>query len=113
MVYRIDSAQLLDRFWSRVSYDDNIAALCVPGTADANSLLDLDWMDLRYSTGRRAAAERYGWIYNQRYGGGSDEHTAVFTARDAELTQRVYRYAQAKTEQQIGGDRHWWLCGMA
>jgi hypothetical protein len=53
-------------------------------------------------------AKRQGWVYMQRYGGGSDEHYARFAAKTPELAVRAYRYAEGRS---VSGEG-WRVSGM-
>ncbi|MDC8013881.1 hypothetical protein [Tahibacter soli] len=106
-IYRVTSARVLANLWRRTSHDDAIARACFPDTTP----LDAIWKFGRLGAGaemRTATfAARHGWVYTQVYGGGSDEHYAVFVAREAGLASRVYAYAATRSRD----DEGWWLGG--
>jgi hypothetical protein len=108
VVYRVDSAEVLWNLWSRTSYDDGIAFLCAPETADPQRLMG-DFVPGCHSDRAMVLfAQECGWVYAQRYGGGADEHFAQFSAKDPDLVARVYDYAQDRALRDSG----WWLAGM-
>lgn len=107
IVYRVTSREVLRGLWSRTSYGDGIARICAPAYMGAKQLIEMDHVRGSNRSMLEFAA-RHGWIYMQRYGGGSDEHAAVFAARTPDLTARVYRYAEARTI----SDEGWWVSGM-
>jgi len=109
VVYRVSSAQVLSELWSRTSYDDGIARLCAPATADAEQILALADSLLWSDRALIQFAQRQGWVYIQRFGGGADEHYAKFAAADPALTARVYEHAQERAKNDSG----WWLFGVA
>lgn len=107
VIYRVDSERVLSQLWSRTSHNDGIAYVCAPEDADLEPL----WAVFDDHVGESRLmdfAQRYGWVYRQRYGGGADEHYARFAAKDPHLLERVYRHAAARA----GSDSGWWLAGM-
>ncbi|UXI68111.1 hypothetical protein [Tahibacter amnicola] len=47
----------------------------------------------------------HGWVYGQEYGGGPDEHVALFASSDPAVVERVHRYAEYRARQ----DPNWHL----
>jgi hypothetical protein len=107
VVYRVTDRDVLRGLWSRTSYDDGIARICAPGYVNAKQLIVMDG-GRESDRSMLAFAKRHGWIYMQRYGGGSDEHYAVFAARKPELATSAYRYAETRAI----SDGGWWVSGM-
>ncbi|HJU37929.1 MAG TPA: hypothetical protein VJ724_00040 [Tahibacter sp.] len=106
-VYRVASAQALAALWSHASENDGIARVCAPVTMSPADLYDLPMLVHGCETKMLAAAEIYGWIYTQVYGGGADEHSALFAARDPALAERAYAYAAERAQ----SDEGWCLAG--
>ncbi|UXI68110.1 hypothetical protein [Tahibacter amnicola] len=93
LAYRVTSREQLDQLWSRTSHHDGIARACAPADADPVALLNATAMHFHPSSAD-AFAHRFGWLYWQEYGGGADEHTAIFLARTSELAEYVYSQAR-------------------
>lgn len=106
-VYRVTSGQTLSTMWSHASENDGIARVCVPATMPPEILYDLPMLLCGCEPELLAVAEAYGWIYTQIYGGGADEHTAMFAARDPALVARVY----ARVAEHALSDEGWCLMG--
>ena len=102
VVYRVTSAQTLAALWSHSSENDGVARVCAPTTMLPEVLYDLPMLLNGCEPEMLAVAEVYGWIYTQVYGGGADEHTAVFAAGDPALAARVYAYAAERAQSDDG-----------
>ncbi|HSX60744.1 MAG TPA: hypothetical protein VLF18_11145 [Tahibacter sp.] len=104
-VYRADDREAYDALWQRLDHDDGIAAATVCGRAKASVVLDafLAAVDNRGFHHCNALSRRLGWIYTHVHGGGSGEHHAMFHARDAQTTARVFEFASTR--------RGWYLSG--
>ncbi len=75
--------------WSMASYEEGIAELTLSSDCDVGSLVE--WLQARTHVGPLDLPDDLcSWSYGLVYGGGSDEHLAVFRAREARATQRVW-----------------------
>jgi hypothetical protein len=95
LAYQGVDAATWRKLWSRLSRDDNVAIAAVSGKLQAHELRErlvrvkssVSVDNLRHLAGDN------GWAYAHSWGGGSDEHYAVFYAADAAITARVGAYA--------------------
>lgn len=102
-VYRPPNREVFLELWSRIGRDDNIAFLSVPGGSDPQRVAD--HLVCNQPSEIEIASHRFGWAYGHVWGGGADEHFAVFHAKDAAITNRVYDYAASRVSE------GWWLSG--
>lgn len=82
-IFAVDSAELMHALWSHSSEDDRFAIACIAPNPDPEGVLAAWCERPAWRThGLSTLAETCGWVYTQIYGGGSDEHSAVFVSRD-------------------------------
>lgn len=78
--------------WAEASHDHHIALATFSADCDVHlleqKLRDVWWFDVLRDSRNIAT-----WAYGQVYGGGADEHHAVFHSRDARATQRIWELA--------------------
>ena len=95
VIYRGSDPVAWRALWGRIDRDDNIAAIAVGGElpldvlrerlAHTGDFIGID--SLQYLAGEES------WAYAHVWGGGSDEHYAMFFARDPAVTARVAAFA--------------------
>lgn len=98
IVYRGTDADAWRELWSRLGADDNVAILAADGRIPIEVLRErlvrtkytISIDNLRYLAGEQ------GWAYGHIWGGGSDEHYALFFARDPAVTARVAAFARER-----------------
>ncbi|MBL8297596.1 MAG: hypothetical protein JNN30_04525 [Rhodanobacteraceae bacterium] len=87
--------------WSRLSYDNNVAVAAVSGHVPTAALRER-LVHIKNSASidslRYLAADK-GWAYAHSWGGGSDEHYALFFSHDPAVTTRVANFAQQQWPQ--------------
>lgn len=103
VVYRVRCREVLVGLWSRTSHDDGIARICASDDGDPAALFTLT--DARQGDRLFFFVEQRAWVYEQKYGGGADEHYAQFAAHSAVLNQAVFKYALERAAK----DPSWWL----
>lgn len=96
VAYRGEDITAYRELWSHLDRDDNVAIAAVSGVRDPNAMLqaaehyyasaDSDWL--------RQMAGKSGWAYSHIWGGGSDEHVALFWSSEAQTTRIVLDYVK-------------------
>lgn len=106
-IYRATDLDAYRKLWSMTSEDRNITLACVSGRAEPGQVLDTIEQLGGVSGFREATwlSQRCGWGYMHMWGGGADEHHAMFHAQEAAISNRVYQYAASQV------DRGWYLSG--
>lgn len=105
LAYRANDHAAYLALWRDLHRGECVAQATVSGRDDPQRVLH-SFMAARCSSSFLDAnylSERHGWIYQHVYGGGSDEHQALFHAQDAAVTQRVAAFAATQ--------RNWYLAG--
>lgn len=82
-------------WWSKIGLDANVAGFALPGQSDPQGAM---WWFRHgdYQNGLRAISDAFGWAYAHIWGGGSDEHVALFCACDPARVERVRAFAESK-----------------
>ncbi|WP_386069874.1 hypothetical protein ACFJIW_05850 [Tahibacter sp. UC22_41] len=98
LIYRGDNLAAWRKLWSRIGENDNVAAIAVGGRLPLDQLrqrivrikdsISID--NLRYVAGSET------WAYAHVWGGGADEHSALFFSRDPAVTARVAAFARER-----------------
>jgi len=95
IVYRGTDRDAWRELWDRLGGDDNVAVLAADGRIPVEALrvrLVRTKFTVSIDNLRHLAGE-HGWAYGHVWGGGSDEHYAMFFARDPAVTARVAAFA--------------------
>jgi len=98
VVYRGTDPGAWRMLWSHIDRDDNIATIAVGGELPLDVLRErlvhikdfISVDNLHYLAGEE------GWAYAHAWGGGSDEHVALFFASDPAVTARVAAFARER-----------------
>lgn len=104
-VYRADELVAYRALWHDMDKDSGIVRATVCGRDDPAYVLD-SFVSLGFRTGFRECnflSRRHGWAYTHVYGGGADEHHAMFHAQDPAVTNRVVEYAAARPNWYLSG----------
>jgi hypothetical protein len=98
IVYRGSDLDAWRELWSRLGADDNVAVLAVDGRIPIEVLRErlVRTKDTVCIDNLRYLAGDGGWAYGHIWGGGSDEHYALFFARDPAVTARVAAFARER-----------------
>ncbi len=98
VIYRGADPDAWRSLWSRIDKDDNIASMAVGGELPLDVLRErlvhskdfISVDSLHYLAGEES------WVYAHGWGGGSDEHYALFYARNPAVTARVAAFARKR-----------------
>lgn len=98
IVYRGAHLDAWRELWSRLGSDNNVAVLAVDGHIPIEALRErlVRTKDTVSIDNLRYLAGEHGWAYGHVWGGGSDEHYAMFFARDPAITARVAAFARER-----------------
>ena len=89
VVFRVNEVQSYLDLWKEASYDHSIADATLSGDTDLSKLRDY-LSDKSYFEIDDQIADIGTWAYSQIYGGGSDEHHAIFYSRNSEITHQLW-----------------------
>lgn len=109
LAYQVHDAVAWRELWSHLGHDDNVAVAAISGHVAADTLRErlvrvknaMSVDNLRYLAGDR------GWAYGHVWGGGSDEHVAVFFAVDPSVTSRVAAFARGQWPDLAHSHAYW------
>jgi hypothetical protein len=92
-LYRATNEEAYRAIWAEASRDWSIAETTFSADCDISKLkakliVARSWFDIPRDTDEVAS-----WVYGQIYGGGADEHHAIFHARDARITHEIWTLA--------------------
>lgn len=96
-LFKLHRAVDLDAYlalWAMASYDESIAYATLSADCDIHRL----WESLSgkgFFDVIGQADKISSWAYGQTYGGGADEHHAVFHSRNAAVTQQIWEHVGA------------------
>ncbi len=94
-VHRASDLEAYLQLWSMASHEWGIADATLSARTDLEGLRSVI-AERRQFDIIRSAGLVAPWAYGQIYGGGSDEHHAIFHARDAAVTQRIWQWADER-----------------
>jgi hypothetical protein len=92
MVLRINRVQSYLDIWKEASYDHSIAEATLSGDADLSKLRAVLCQN-SFVNFDKSFDEIGTWAYGQIYGGGADEHHAVFRSRDSSIVHQIWQRA--------------------
>jgi hypothetical protein len=98
VIYRGTDLDAWRALWSHIDKDDNIAAIAVGGELPLDVLRErlVHTKDFISTDSLQYLAGEESWAYGHVWGGGSDEHYAMFFARDPAVTARVAAFARER-----------------
>jgi hypothetical protein len=77
VIYEVIDQQAYLNIWTMASHDYGIATYTVSGECDLDTIID-ELKSSEFYADEDFDCSKAPWVYTQRYGGGSDEHHAVF-----------------------------------
>lgn len=109
LAYRVHDAAAWRELWSHLGHDNNVAVAAVCGRVAADALRErlVLLKDSMSVDNLRCLAGDRGWAYGHVWGGGSDEHVAVFFAVDPTVTSRVAAFARGQWPDLAHSHAYW------
>jgi hypothetical protein len=104
-VYRADDLDAYRALWRDMDKDSGIVRATVCGRDDPVRVLK-SFASVGLRSGFRESnvlSRRHGWVYTHIYGGGADEHHAMFHAQDPAVANRVVEYAATQPNWYLSG----------
>ncbi len=90
VVFRVNEMQPYLDLWKEASCDHSIADATLSGDTDLSRLREY-LADKLYFEIDDQVDDIGTWAYSQVYGGGSDEHHAIFYSRNSEITHQLWK----------------------
>jgi hypothetical protein len=90
IVFRVNQMQPYLDIWKEASYNHSIANATLSGDTDLSKLRML--VSNKFYFEIDSKFDEIGtWAYSQIYGGGADEHHAIFRSRDSVITHQIWQ----------------------
>lgn len=89
LVYQATDEQSYLNIWAEASEDHSIAIATLSANTDVEKLKKTLEKSASFEV-TKDLDECCDWVYSQVYGGGADEHHAIFRSKDPEITQYIW-----------------------